>query len=173
MKILFGWDHAVTQVQSVGFAWLKNRLISQIPECTEWSIVGYGAGALWDLWIRSIDMVWKVLKCKGFDILLSVCLLYIICYMHKNRHINYWTVISKVEGYWCPVLLKVHAWWQHALETYITGPLWGESTGPLTKVPVMMVLSYLIYFVQNDTYINYTTVVTMGDAGMRVCFNIR
>ena len=24
--------------------------------CSEWCIVGYGTGALWDLWIRSIDM---------------------------------------------------------------------------------------------------------------------
>ena len=27
----------------------------------EWCIVGYGAGALWDLWIRSIEHHWNVL----------------------------------------------------------------------------------------------------------------
>ena len=46
-----------------------NGPISQIPECTcsisqnahfcyEWSILGYGTGAFWDFWLRSITALW-------------------------------------------------------------------------------------------------------------------
>ena len=35
--------------------------------CSEWSIVGYGTGAFWDLWIRSIAHKYPTLSDTGTD----------------------------------------------------------------------------------------------------------
>ena len=44
--------------------------LSHIPQCTDqnrnvqWCIVGYGTGALWDLWALSIpDQFWHIMSC--------------------------------------------------------------------------------------------------------------
>ena len=58
--------------------------------CSEWCIVGYGTGALWDLWIRSIG-IWDTAVSSGTSIVNSLA---------PGRYWKYYTSVISEHMLW-------------------------------------------------------------------------